>query len=139
MASGSKLDTSVLDDLLLHLDGNTSDAVIQIAFMVEQRAKLKAPVDTGALKASIYVSAPHGSDGLAAMSSAQSLRPEAIVRPLPTPRDDHTAYVGPSVKYGQEVELGSSSRAGTPYLQPALRETERDARDVLSKAVKNGK
>ena len=106
------------------------------AFMVEGRAKIKAPVDTGALQASIYVSMKRGSKGNEAMAAARARRPEVITTPLPTPHDDMVAYIGPSVEYGQEVEMGSSTRSGTPYLQPALRETESDLKKLFSEAVK---
>lgn len=134
-----ELNTKTLDGLIKHLDGNVSEAVMKAAFMVEVRAKIKAPVDTGALEGSIYVSMKRTSNGNEAMAAARARRPEAVITPLPVPRDDHTAYVSPSVEYGQEVELGSAKRAGTPYLQPALRETEKDIKGLLSKAVKDGK
>lgn len=131
------LDIIKLELLIKALDGNVRDAVAKAAFMVEGRAKTKAPVDTGALRASIYVSMKRGSKGDEAMSAARARRPEAIITPLPTPKDDLTAHVGPSVEYGEAVELGSARRAGTPYLQPALRETESDIKKLLSKAVQD--
>lgn len=135
-SSSYTLNTTILDKLIKSVDGNVTEAVMKAAFMVEGRAKLKSPVDTGALKASIYVSMKRGSKGNEAMAAARARRPEAITTPLPTPRDELTAYIGPSVEYGQEVELGSSTRSGTPYLQPALRETEADIKKLLSEAVK---
>jgi hypothetical protein len=129
------LDTRVLDRLIKRLNGNVTDAVAKTAFAVEGRAKIKAPVDTGALRASIYVSMKRGSKGNEAMAAARARRPEAIIEGLPVPRDEHTAYVGPSVEYGASVELGSARRAGTPYLQPAVRETEREFRQFLADAV----
>lgn len=135
----AKLDTKVLDALIANLDGNMTDAVTKAALMVEQRAKLRAPVQTGALRASIYVSMRRSSNGVAAMNNARLRRPGVKTQALPTPSNDFTAFVGPSVEYGAEVELGAARRAGTPYLQPALRETERDIRDLLARAVKNGK
>jgi hypothetical protein len=131
------LDTKVLDRLAKHLDGNVSEAVASAAFMVEGRAKVKAPVDTGALRASIYVAMKKGSKASEAIAAAKARRPDANVNALPTPKDNFTAHVGPSVEYGQEVELGSSKRAGTPYLGPALRETEADLKKFLSKAVQD--
>lgn len=131
------LDTKVLDGIIKNLDGNITNAVAKAAFAVEGRAKIKAPVDTGALRASIYVSMKRGSKGSEAISAAKARRPDAVTEALPTPRDDHTAYIGPSVEYGQEVEMGSAHRSGRPYLQPALRETEAEFRELLAKAVRN--
>src|SRR5690242_13841131 len=101
MPTSSKvtLDTKVLDSIIKALDGNITNAVAKAAFAVEGRAKAKAPVDTGALRASIYVSMKRGSKGNEAMSAARARRPEAGIEALPVPRDDHTAYVGPSVEY----------------------------------------
>lgn len=130
------LDTKVLDALIKNCDGDVNEAVMKAAFMVEGRAKAKAPVDTGALRASIYVSMKKGGKGNEAMVAAKARRPEAVVEALPTPKENAVAYVGPSVEYGQEVEMGSSTRSGTPYLQPALRETEADLKKLLSAAVK---
>lgn len=137
MRTSSKLDITRLNELIKNVPGNVQDAVAKAAFMVEGRAKVKAPVDTGALRASIYVSMKRQSKGNEAMSAAKARRPEAITTPLPVPREDAVAHVGPSVSYGQEVEMGSSRRAGTPYLQPALRETEDDLKKLLTRAVQD--
>jgi hypothetical protein len=40
--------------MIRNLDGNVAEAVAKTAFAVEARAKILAPVDTGALRASIY-------------------------------------------------------------------------------------
>lgn len=137
MAREYTLDTKVLDGIIKHLDGNVGEAVAKVAFAIEAKAKLLAPVDTGALRASIYTSLKDGGMGTKAMSEASALRPGVLTDALPVPRDNHTAYVGPSVEYGASVELGSAKRAGTPYLQPAVREAEKVFRDMLADAVVN--
>lgn len=137
MAKTITLNTNVLDAMIKHSNGNVAEAVAKTAFAIEARAKIKAPVDTGALQASIYTSLKDGGMGTKAMGAARALRPDALTQALPVPRDDHTAYVGPSVEYGPSVELGSVRRAGTPYLQPAVRETEQEFRKMLSDAVVN--
>lgn len=129
------VDTTKLDSILKHLDGNMANAVAKAAFAVEAEAKLNAPVDTGALRASIYTSLHNGGRGSQAMAQARSLRPEAVTEALPTPRTGNTAYVGPSVEYGAEVELGSARRPGTPYLQPAVRAVEGQFKKFLADAV----
>lgn len=125
-------DTKVLDNLIKHLDGNVEEAVNKAGFVVEGKAKLRAPVDTGALRASIYTSIKGRTT--AAMNKARSLNPDAGIVPLPVPDNNHTVYVGPSVEYGAEVELGGQ-HAAQPYLLPAMREAERELRDLLKKAV----
>ena len=135
MAKVVTLNTKVLDDIIKHLDGNVAEAVARVAFAIEARAKQKAPVDTGALRASIYTSLKDGGMGVKAMNEARSLRPDVLTDPLPMPRDNHTAYVGPTVEYALGIEIGTVRRAGTPYLQPAVRETEQEFRKMLADAV----
>ncbi len=135
--TSTTLDTSKLDSILKRLDANVANAVAKAAFAIEGRAKVKAPVDTGALRASIYTSLKAGG-GDAARVEARSRRPEAIITPLPVPRDDHTAYVGPSVEYGADVELGTTRRGATPYLLPAVRETEKEFYKLIGEAVTDG-
>lgn len=131
------INTKKLDAILKHLAGNITGAVAKAGFAIEAKAKQKAPVDTGALRASIYTSMRRTDNSSAAMSAAKARNPEVVTEPLPVPRDDHTAHIGPSVEYGEAIELGSVRRSGTPYLQPAVRETEAQFRELLSKAVKN--
>lgn len=142
-----ELDTKVLDNLIKHLNGNVEEAVNKAGFVVEGKAKLRAPIDTGALRASIYTSikgnrqrfesakgkAIAESHNVNSRGRIQPLTNEDIVQ-LPEPKDNHTVYVGPSVEYGAEVELGGQ-HAAQPYLLPAMRETERELRDLLKKAV----
>lgn len=131
----TELDTRKLDNILKRLGGNVADTVAKAAFAIEGKAKINAPVDTGALRASIYTSLKDGGRGNAAMSAASALNPEVVTEALPVPRDSHTAYVGPSVEYGADVELGTNRRPGTPYLQPAVRDTEREFYAMLGDAV----
>lgn len=131
------LDTKRLDAILRNLAGNVEDAVAKAGFAIEGRAKIKAPVDTGALRASIYTAMQRNS-GEQAMGKAKALNPDATTVALPTPTDRHTAHVGPSVEYGAAIELGSVRRGATPYLLPALREVERDFAKWIGEAVTDG-
>lgn len=49
----TKLDTRKLDAIALSLDIDTDRALASVAFQVEAEAKVRAPVDTGALKGGI--------------------------------------------------------------------------------------
>jgi hypothetical protein len=130
-----QLDTRVLDAMIRNLDGNVAEAVAKTAFAVEARAKILAPVDTGALRASIYTALKGEERFNQARSDAASRRPNVAIAPLPVPRDGHTAYVGPSVEYGEIVHNGSSTMAGRPFLAQAVRDAERDLRRHLGEAV----
>lgn len=127
-----ELDTRVLDALIRNLDGNVEEAVAKAAFAVEGRAKLKSPIDTGANRASIAVSMNRKAPNVQRFAGVNYVE-------LPTPSDNHTAYVGPTTEYGASLELGTSRRAATPYLLPAVRETEAEFRKMLGEAVTDGK
>jgi HK97 gp10 family phage protein len=66
--------------------------VKSVAFQVEGKAKMLAPVDTGALRNSIYTER----------------------------QDDITYWVIAPVAYAAYVELGTSRMRAQPYLVPAL-------------------
>lgn len=106
-----EIDTRRLESILKKLPGRTEDNNRAIAFRVEAGAKNKAPVDTGALKSSIYTDC----------GGQQSGQPGDT--PLPKPKG-HDAHVGPSMNYAMHVEFGTRHMGAQPYLIPALREVE---------------
>lgn len=120
------VDTSRLNRILRNLPGNTHDLVRAIAFAVEAQAKVNAPVDTGALRNSIYTRIGNEDGGPAAFSAAQGRNPEAQTVELPQPPSNTVAHVGPGVNYGIEVEFGGGKRAAQPFLISAVRQVERD-------------
>lgn len=133
------LDTGKLDRIIKNLDVNAHDAVRAVAFAVEAKAKVRAPVDTGALRSSIYTRVGNKVDGYGVASAeARQRRQEAEIVELPAPPNNTTAHVGPCVGYGLEVELGSSRKAGRPYLGPAVREVEDQLEDAMRKVVTDG-
>lgn len=107
-------DTTNLNRLIDRIPGNKRELVKSVAFQVEALAKMKAPVDTGALRNSIYVS----------LQDSHTPPTEATEN-LPVPDNDVTAFVGPSVEYAIYQELGTSFMEPQPFLLPALREVER--------------
>lgn len=68
------------------------------AFELQALGRVYAPVDTGALRASISIGHPSG----------RSLQPM-----------DLEAQIGPTVEYGGFVEFGTSRMGGRPYMTPA--------------------
>ena len=93
-----KIDTSELSALAGDayssagkIAAGASAAMRKTAFDIERTAKAAAPVDTGALRASIS-----------------------------TDTTATTAEVGPTVKYGEFVELGTSRMGPQPFLGPAF-------------------
>lgn len=134
-----ELDTRRLNRILKNLPGNTSNAVGRVAFSVERKAKMKAPVDTGALRASIYTRVGTRRDGFPQATAGVSSRDrdEQLVE-LPEPENNHTAHVGPAVTYGVDVELGTHRQAAQPYLTPAVRETEQELARMFQDVVTDG-
>ena len=117
------IDKRKMDAILKAFDGNVSRAVRTIAFSVEGKAKIKCPVDTGALRSSIIVRTYEGAGG----------------EELPAPADGATAYVGPTMGYGIYVELGTKRSRAQPYLVPAVRETEREIAGHFAGVVSDGR
>lgn len=104
-----QVDTSGINNILRRLTANRDAVVRRIAFEVEGEAKQLAPVDTGALKASIYTRTEN--------ERPPEVEGEQVELPRP---DEGVAHVGPSVNYGIYQELGTSDMAAQPYLTPAV-------------------
>jgi HK97 gp10 family phage protein len=86
------LDTRTLERIAASIGGNADQALSAVAFQVEAEAKVRAPVDTGALKNSIHA--------------------ERKRRGL--------YWVADGVEYGIYQELGTSRMAAQPFLVPAV-------------------
>jgi hypothetical protein len=127
-----KLDTKVLDKIIAQQVDEAGRIVRGAAFAVEGQAKVRAPVDLGALKGSIYtVTAGH--DGYPdAKAAVKSANPDVLTEPHPRPKNKLTAHTGPCVEYAAPIEFGHLTRpfkesvgvqnfvAAQPYLIPAV-------------------
>jgi HK97 gp10 family phage protein len=82
--------------------------VSKAAYDVEAKAKAKAPVKTGTLRRSIHSVFERG--GL-------------------------TGIVGPSVRYGAYVELGTRHMAARPYMRPAAEAALPRFADAVKRAL----
>ena len=94
--------TSAAETLVKALPG----AMLRSVSIVEDTAKDRAPVRTGALRDSII------SDGEGTSTEV-------------------TVEVGPTVDYADDVEFGGLRRAANPYLRSAADETEDQVIDAL--------
>jgi HK97 gp10 family phage protein len=92
MATVVRLDTHKLDAIIRGLPGRADQHVRATAEAISGRAKALAPVDTGALRASIHTEA----------AGALSQR------------------VADGVEYGYFVELGTSRMSAQPFMTPAV-------------------
>jgi hypothetical protein len=96
-----------------------AQVVAKTAFDAEGAAKTGAPVDTGALRNSIYSATAQGSGYGPAAGAAQEARVAAQDQPLELhpearPKQDLEAIVAVGAEYGLPVE------ADHPYLGPAI-------------------
>jgi HK97 gp10 family phage protein len=136
------LNTSELDKIAKGLNMHVNTIARSLAFDVEREAKILAPVDTGALRSSIYTVAykysgegvaqnavirmqgtGHKRKGKVSYARARTRAKEGKYgefTPLPGLSGKILAIVGPSVEYAEAVELGSSNRAARPFLVPAV-------------------
>ena len=87
-----QIDTKELDRLIRQTPGKTKELVKSLAFVVEGEAKTHAPVDTGALRASINT----------------------------TQHNEDTYWIMDGVEYGIFQELGTSRMSGHPFMVPAV-------------------
>lgn len=143
MPRSTELDTRVLGNILKNLPGNKKKTVAKAAFVVEERAKINIQqmdaIDTGALLNSTTTSLKDGDRMQGAIADALEANPDVVITPLPVPRDDGTAYTGPTVEYGAEVHFGTGTMAGRPYLINAVRETEAEFRKMWEDVVTDGR
>lgn len=107
------LDTRELDRISAGLNKNTQQIIEGAAFEVERMAKQMAPIDTGALRNSIYTATR--SDNRA----PNPLHGESV-SPIPSPSGNIFAVVGAGVDYAIFVELGTHRMADQPFLSPSV-------------------
>ena len=121
MASGKVYtDTRRLNNIIARSDRNNKNFVKAIGFSVEALAKMKAPIDLGNLRNSIYTATEDSNN----MPEVAELDREQ----LPNPKDG-SVYIGASVEYGIYQELGTKIMEAQPFLIPALREVEDQLRN----------
>ena len=114
------------------LPEKTDIVVRKTAFDIEARAKMRAAVDTGAMKNSIYVTLGTGESNYTdAVADALDKNPMAAILPEAAKPGEHEALIGPSVEYGPDVEYGTVKMAAQPFMTPAAEEV----RDAFKKAM----
>jgi HK97 gp10 family phage protein len=114
-----EVDTTRLNRIIHNSDGEVADVIATIAFAIERLAKVNAPVDTGALRSSIYTKLKTG-------GHEPAQRDGVVYVDIPEPESELEAIVGPTVEYGIWVELGTSRMAAQPFLTPAVEQVTND-------------
>lgn len=123
--SRTVVDTRVLDKIAGGMNANLSKIGRKIGFVIEGKAKVKAPVMTGALRNSIYTATQQEDNYALAAGAARQSNPGALTEPHPSPTGNIIAVVGPCVEYAEYQEFGTHKMAAHPYLIPAVEETLR--------------
>jgi len=103
------------------LAGELAKIVAESAFEVEARAKVGAPVDTGALRASIYTRTFRSSGYSTAVGVSRGLRPGRSAHRAPQPKSPMEAFVAAGVSYAVFVEYGARGRPARHFMGRALR------------------
>lgn len=106
-----------IDRLLLEMTGVLEKAVAETAFYIEAQAKLAAPVDTGAYRASIHTLVWGKSNYERAIASATAAalkkkKQVEFVGPAEPPANRFEAVVAVGVEYGIHIEYGAFHRRG---------------------------
>lgn len=128
----TKFDLSALKQITGKLAVELDKAVRATAFFVEKQAKLECPVDTGALRASIYTVTSGFSGrqsatkqavtkaGKGSKRTAGRVTGENEMAPeIPQPQQPYTAIVAVGMAYGIHVEYGTGRMQARPFLGPA--------------------
>ncbi len=113
--------------------GKAGKIVRKTAFDIEAAAKANTPVDTGALKNSIYTATDKDTNYSEAVAAARGKNPKATILGEAEKPESLTATVGPSVDYGIHVELGTHKKGARPFLGPAAE----GARPAFLKAMES--
>jgi HK97 gp10 family phage protein len=103
--------------IAVQLGTATKQAVKKAAFDIQGGAQVRAAVDTGFMKNSIYVST---FDETTYGQGAGSPPKGAELLPEVKPDDGHTAIIGVGASYGLYVEMGTVRMPAQPYLMPAV-------------------
>lgn len=124
-----------------------SKVVRTSAFRIQRHAQMRAPVKTGALRASLYTvtNEAHGYGEAVGNAEAKAAGKGKRVDPAPPmkdARDSMEAHVASGVNYAVKVEEGDGNRPPKPFLGPAANEErprfERAVREEIRKNAMAG-
>ena len=129
-----KLDTKELDRIAAGMNKSREQVMKKLAFDVEAKAKMKAPVLTGALRNSIYTETKAGGDYANASGKAMGAAwgeggRISETEQLPKPTGNIVAVVGACIEYALWVEIGTEKKGKRPYLLPAAEEVSNKLND----------
>ncbi len=116
--------------LIASIPAKSHQNVEDAAHAIQQLAAQLAPQQTGALRSSVYVSSPAGSDYSEHSGEAESRNPLAFILDEIKPEfvlslfggnsdSTYTAVVGVAVNYGLFIEFGTRYMGAQPFMTPA--------------------
>lgn len=118
-------------------------AVREAAFYAEKQAKIACPVDTGALRASIYTVTKSSNSRASAMAEATSKyltknvgKTPPVSPEVPPVTEGFRAVVSVGMAYGIYVEYGTARSSAQPFLGPASERTRPFLVNRVSEAIK---
>jgi len=120
MSITTRLETKGIDRILRELEPKAEALIDKTAFEIQARAQNAAPVDTGALRNSIYTVTQRSNGYRDAARRAKASNPKAVIAPFPEPSGNLEAHIGPSVEYAIYQEMGTSKMSAHPFLVPAV-------------------
>lgn len=132
------VDVSGLEKLADRLEDELAVAVAKSAFLIEAYAKMNAPVDTGALRASLYTSTwDSGSDWGKAAAEASALRSGVtVLADIGKPSHRLEAIVAAGVHYASHVEYGTWKQTGRFYLRNAAMANLQPIKALFAQAMR---
>jgi HK97 gp10 family phage protein len=89
------------------------EEVLRIGLYALRRAKQRAPVDTGRLRASITLA---DIDGLVQPLGGDAEEGDSV----DSPRGEFVVRIGTNVEYARFQEFGTENQAAQPFLRPAV-------------------
>lgn len=105
-------------------------AVRKTAFDLQASAAQAAPVDTGFLRNSIYVTT--STDSTYGQGGSAGKGDSYLLPPVETPDKPTTAYVGVGANYGVFLEEGTRFQPAQPYFYPAVEQAKADFEAVMA-------
>lgn len=125
-------------ELAEQYDQTINKLVRAAAFKIERGAKQRAAVDTGAMRASIYVrtedTSDYGKTGLKALGRNK----DVFLFPEVEQPTHNEALIAVGVSYGIFVEYGTSKMAAQPFMTPAYEAERQPFLNAIHKLIEKG-
>jgi len=135
-----RVEITGIDEVIRQLNGLVSEAALQqglaaAAFYVEEQAKVKAPIDFGFLRNSIYTVTARGSGYGRAAAEAKAANTKARMLPEVAPPGRLEAIVAVGADYGIYQEMGTRFMRAQPFMRPAVENNRERIAGIIRDAL----